>query len=263
LRRHPEHAALLAAAAAWAAVLLLHAEGATAAGAAALPLWTLMSTAMMVPATWPAVRHVGLNSLRWRRQRAIAEFLAAYVAVWVAFGLLALSALAVFDGWLAGDVILAAALGVAAAWQVLPYQRRFLRACHRTVPLPPRGWLAAAGCVRFGLRQGRACLGACWPLMLVMAVVVHHSVLWMVALTAIVATRKLLPRSERFSRPLACAMAAVAVLLLLAGPARPVHAEHAGRGSPPPGAGERIAHTPALPRWLCRGPVTPPAIERP
>jgi predicted metal-binding membrane protein len=250
LRRHPEYGALLAAAAAWPAVLLLHDDGAVATGAGGLPLWALMCTAMMVPATWPAVRHVGLNSLRRRRQRAIAQFVAAYVAVWVAFGLPALLAVAVAGDRLGGDAVLAAALGIAAAWSVLPYQRRALRACHRTVPLPASGWLATAGCVRFGLRQGRACLGVCWPLMLVMAAAVHESLLWMMALSAIVASRKLAPRSERFARPLAAAMGAVAVLLL-AGPVGPVHAEHATHGT----VAARLEQPPAAPAWLCREPT--------
>jgi predicted metal-binding membrane protein len=180
----------------------------------ALPLWTVMCVAMMVPASLPAVRHVGTNSLRWRRQRAIVEFLVGYLGVWVAFGVVALSALALV-GRLPSDMVLAAALGAAAGWQLLPYQRRFLRACHRTVPLPPRGWPAAAGCARFGYHYGRACLGVCGPLMLVMTVVLHQGVLWMAVLTTISAALKLLPHSERMSGPLALVLGTFAVIFLI------------------------------------------------
>lgn len=213
---------------AWAAVVWLHAgpAGPESAGhhhgahaqpsvLSTLLLWTVMCIAMMVPAALLAVRHAGTNSLRWRRQRAIVEFLVGYVGVWVAFGLAALSALALLDGRVHGDVVLAVVLGVAAGWQVLPYQRRFLRACHRTVPLPPRGWRAAAGCARFGFRHGRACLGVCGPLMAVMAVVIHQTVLWMVVLTAVSAAQRLLPRSERISGPIAFALGTFALIFLV------------------------------------------------
>lgn len=232
-RRNPEYGAVLAIVVAWVAVVGLHAGlgGAGPAGLvsaghhhgtqvwpsvlATLPLWTVMCIAMMVPAALPAVRHVGTNSLRWRQQRAIVEFLAGYVGVWVAFGVATLSALALVDGRLPSDVVLAAALGAAAVWQVLPYQRRFLRAGHRTVPLPPRGWPAAAGCARFGFRHGRACLGVCGPLMVVMAVVIHQSVLWMAVLTAASTALRLLPRSERISRPTALALGTSALIFLV------------------------------------------------
>lgn len=232
---------------------MAHHDGALA---ATLPLWTLMSVAMMVPVALPAVRHVAANSLRWRRQRAIAEFLVAYIAVWIAFGLVALPAAALVDGWISAKVTLVAALGTAAAWQLVPYRRRFVRACHRTVPLPPRGWLAAAGCARFGLRQGRACVGVCWPLMLVMALVMHQSLVWMVALALIVIARKRLPRAERLSRPLAGGLCTAAVALaVLGGPVGPVYAEHGmamhGHGAAPR-ATWTIARGPTAAVWLCR-----------
>jgi predicted metal-binding membrane protein len=226
-RINPEYGVVLAIVAAWVAVVGFHAGPADLASAghhhgvhappsvlAALPMWTVMCIAMMVPAALPAVRHVGTNSLRWRQQRAIAEFLVGYVGVWVAFGVVTLSALALVDGRLPSDVVLVAALGAAAGWQLLPYQRYFLRACHRTAPLPPRGWRAAVGCTRFGFRHGWACLGVCGPLMVVMAVVLHQSVLWMVILTVASTALRLLPRSERISRPLALMLGTSALIVL-------------------------------------------------
>lgn len=227
-RRKPEYGAVLAIAAAWVAVVGLHAGPADVAsmghphGAhatpsvlATLPLWIVMCIAMMVPASLPAVRHVGTNSLRWRQQRAIVEFLVVYVGVWVAFGVATLPALALVDGRLPSDVVLVAVLGAAAVWQLLPYQRRFLRACHRTVPLPPRGWRADVGCAHFGFRYGRACLGVCGPLMLVMAAVVHQTMLWMAVLTAISTALRLLPRSERISGPIAFTLGTCALVFLV------------------------------------------------
>lgn len=244
LRRRPEVPALMVAALAWPAIVLLHATaghdghaaglggaadahhghvghgaGASDMHVALIPLtpvevlaWTVMVTAMMVPLVWPAVRHVGLNSLRWRRQRAITVFLAVYVAVWTGFGAVVLLARDLFP--VPPERAFAVALAVAALWQLSPQQRRFRWECHRTVPLPPRGVPAFIGDVRFGLRQGLACLGVCWPLMLAMALVAGATALWMVMLTAAMACAKLLPRSYRLSRPLAAGLGAAAALVL-------------------------------------------------
>jgi predicted metal-binding membrane protein len=89
--------------------------------ASGLPSWMLMTVAMMGPSALIATRHVGLNSLRWRRQRAIAEFSAAYLAVWAAFGLLVLAA-AAFVPSVPGPAALAVVLAAAAAWQLTPFQ---------------------------------------------------------------------------------------------------------------------------------------------
>lgn len=230
-RRHPQYGAVLAVAAAWAAVLAYHATAvhehtarayAVTPGSVAasvlhnLPMWTVTCVAMMVPTALPAVRHVGLNSLRWRRQRSIAVFLSAYLGLWVLFGLVALVLSALVDGRPTANLALAAGLAAAGGWLALPGQQRFRRACHRTVPLPPTGWRAARGCARFGLRHGAACVGMCWPLMLVMALVAHGSVLWMIALTGAAAAVKLLPHGQRIARSLAVVLGTVAVVVLLA-----------------------------------------------
>ena len=100
--------------------------------------WVLMSVAMMGPAALAGVRHTRLNSLRWRRGRAMTEFAAAYLAVWAIFGAVALTVVAALPGG-PGTVALAIVLALAAAWQLTPLKRRWLRDCHRSVPLPPQG----------------------------------------------------------------------------------------------------------------------------
>jgi len=239
LLRRPELPAAAAVAAAWLALLAAAARdelaGHQAAGMAAmpgmagvhpaavvaavtgLPGWVLMTVAMMGPAALVGVRHTGLNSLRWRRGRAMAGFAAAYLAVWAAFGALALAAAALFTGAaVPGPAALAAVLAAAAAWQLTPAKRRCLRACHRSVPLPPRGWRAEWGSLRFGLRNGAACLGSCWCLMLVMVAAPAGQVLWMAGLAGAVTAERLALRPRAVTRfiTVACAFAAVAVLSL-------------------------------------------------
>jgi predicted metal-binding membrane protein len=198
----------------------LHAVPAAAAAGAAtpwsavvagLPGWVLMAAAMMVPAAIPAARHVAVNSLRRRRHRAVGEFLAAYLAVWAVAGALALAAL---WRWPPRGPALAIALAVAAGWQVTPWHRRAVNACHRTTPLPVSGRAAVRGTTRYGLRYGLACLGSCWALMAVMAVATTGHLAWTVALGAVVAAQKLLVRPRRTARVVAVLLAVAAVSAL-------------------------------------------------
>ncbi len=73
----------------------------------------------------------------------MAEFAAAYLLTWATFGVVALAIAARVPA--TGQVTaLSAVLAAAAAWQLTPAKRRALRGCHRSVPLPPRGWRAEA-----------------------------------------------------------------------------------------------------------------------
>jgi predicted metal-binding membrane protein len=174
--------------------------------------WILMCIAMMGPATLAGVRHTGLNSLRWRRGRAMAEFSAAYLGVWTAFGIIALS-LNAFLIVNRGLLMFAAILALAGAWQLTPFKRRALRDCHRSVPLPLRGWRAEKGSIRFGLRNGLSCVGSCWCLMLVMVVAPGYYLLWMTVLTGIVTTEKLVQRPRRATRFAANALWVLAAIV--------------------------------------------------
>jgi predicted metal-binding membrane protein len=196
--------------------------GGTAIGAgslaAAAPMWGLMAVAMMVPPALPAVRHVAVNSLYWRRRRAVVEFLLGFLAIWVAFSVLVLGSL---GGWepAASEWALAAALAIAAGWQLTPLKWRALRDCHRPSPLPPRGWRASLGAVRFGWRNGTSCLLSCWAMMVAVALVTSSMLIWMAALTVLIYLEKLnlKPRSaaRRVSVPLFAASLGVAALALL------------------------------------------------
>jgi predicted metal-binding membrane protein len=185
---------------------------------AALAGWTLMSVAMMVPVVLPAVRHVGLNSLRQRRQWAMFVFFAVYVGAWAAFGILAFTwqRLALETMGIDARILLASTLVVAAGWQLTRVKRRALLACRRTVPLPPIGRRADAGCARFALRQSRRCMASCWALMAAMVAVQQAAAIWMLSLTALVAAEELTRPGRRGGRLLllsASALATVAAIV--------------------------------------------------
>lgn len=248
LHRRPETAAMAVVAVAWVVLVLITAQGTRLGGlpnmsgmsgmpraadgpgmgqispsppgmwsqaASALPFWVLMAIAMMGPAALAGVRHTAVNSLSWRRRRAMTEFCAAYLLVWAAFGFLALAGTMRLPT--AGQVpVLGAVLTAAAAWELTSFKRRALRGCHRSVPLPPRGWRAEAGAVRFGLRNGGACLGSCWCLMLVMTVAPAGQLLWTIALTVIMTAEKLRQRPRLITEAAAAALAIAALAALAA-----------------------------------------------
>ena len=196
-----------------------HPPGAEAIGAASLlasiPMWGAMALAMMVPAALPAVRHVAQTSLYWRRRRAAAEFLAIFVVIWTAFGLLVLTPLAAWDP-ARSPLVFAAALAAAALWQLTPLKHRALLACHRSHPLPPRGWRASLGTANFALRGGGACLGSCWAMMAAASLAGPGRLLWMGAMSGAMAPEKLAEKPRRASRRMAALLAAAALGAALA-----------------------------------------------
>jgi predicted metal-binding membrane protein len=197
-------------------------DGTTAAAVATLVWslsgWTLMTMAMMTPATLPAIRHVGLNSLRRRRPRAMAVYVGSYLAVWIAFGAVALTLIAEAKADGLDDRSLAlATLVMATGWQVSPWKRRAVISCLRSVPLPPTGWRADAGCVRFGVRQAARCLVSCWPLMLLMAVIGHHDLLVMAVVGLVIVGEERAAIGRHLIKPIAVSLAIVTVGVALFG----------------------------------------------
>lgn len=196
-----------------------HAAGAAGPGGGSLlagvPTWALMATAMMVPAAMPAVGHVGGKSLFWRRRRATVEFLAVFLGLWIAFGALVLGPLGSW-GPAGSPYAFAAALALAALWQLTPLKWRAMRACHRSRPLPPRGWRASAGVADFALHNGSACIASCWAMMLAASLAGPAGLLWMGAMTAVMVVEKLAEKPIRTSRRVAGLLAAAACGVLLA-----------------------------------------------
>jgi hypothetical protein len=133
----------------------------------------VMVVSMMLPLTVANVRHVALSSLWPRRHRAIALFLAGYLAVWIVVQTVITSSwilIAPLIGWKSAAI---AATINAALWEVTATKRQRLRRCHRTVPLAPRGWRADADCAQYGVTTGLSCVSICWALMVASAAFAH------------------------------------------------------------------------------------------
>jgi predicted metal-binding membrane protein len=171
--------------------------------------WGLMSVAMMLPVTLPAIRHVALNSVRPRRHRAMALYVTVFVGMWAGFGAVILGVQRWMQNTTAIDdrLALAAALLTAAAWQVSTFKRRAVFRCRRTVPLPPVGVRADVACARFAWRHGCRCLVSCWALMVVMVHAGHGGIWVMAAGTVLTMLEELTRFGPRLLRPSAAVLA--------------------------------------------------------
>jgi predicted metal-binding membrane protein len=166
----------------------------------------------MLPAVLPAVRYVAGSSLYWRRRRAMTSFAAAYLAIWVAYGGVLYAALSAGQS-VAGGPPFAAALALAAGWQLTQGKSKALSDCHRPLPLPQRGWRATAGAIRFGLWNGFACLRSCWAIMMAMAVANSPAIVWMTGFTAIVIAERFAQRPQRTTHVVAALLAASTLIV--------------------------------------------------
>ena len=187
--RQPEWWSLAIAATAWVLMIRAHASG-HAHHVPALTSWILMTLAMMLPMVIDPIRTAAKRSLWRRRHRAMVAFLIGYVGCWILLGLVVLQI--PHGKWAA-----AIAFVVAAVWQFTRAKRRALIACHRTMPLAPRGWRADRDCVRYGILTASSCIVSCWALMLACALS-GHALLVTVGATAIGLTERYAPRYMAF-----------------------------------------------------------------
>jgi len=175
--------------------------------------WIAMTTAMMLPLTASSVQTVAIRSLWNRRHRAIAFFLLAYVTCWVIAGLFLNAAFrATLHTAVSTIVLLPITLGIAAVWELTSLKELALRRCHRTEPLAPVGWRADWSCIRFGFRQGSACIVSCWALMLV-PLAIQHSLASMAGVELIALTGRC--RADRKPHMIAAGLLAGAMLAVL------------------------------------------------
>jgi hypothetical protein len=176
-------------------------------------MFTLMVAAMMIPATIGSIRTTAARSLWRRRQRAVAEFLVAFVGAWIVFGavVLGVSSLVADAGWLElGGTATAVGFGLAALWQLTPAKRQALNGHHRTRPLAPSGRQADRDCLYFGGGIGRECIVSCGPLMAAMTMGAHSLGTLLVG-TAVVWAERYRYRPPR--RTSAAALGVTAIIL--------------------------------------------------
>jgi predicted metal-binding membrane protein len=164
-------------------------------------MWTVMMVAMMLPTALPMLaayeRALGGHP---SRRSSVVIFAAGYLVVWIAFASAATGAQwllhdraltngmgVLLDPWLVSVVLI-----VAGIFEFTPIKMAMLGSC-RT----PLGFLATewrdgrSGALRMGVAHGRLCLGCCWALMLLLFVLGVMNLLWVLALSVLIALEKL------------------------------------------------------------------------
>jgi predicted metal-binding membrane protein len=189
-------------------------------------MWAVMMVAMMLPSASPmvllyarVVRHAESQGKAKHASASVAAFASGYLTLWILFSALAVAlqyaleqagALSAMmssrSALLSGLLLIAAGL-----YQVTPFKTACLTHCRA-----PAGFIAAhwrsgvAGAWRMGLSHGAYCVGCCAALMLLLFVGGVMNLVWIVALTLIVAV-------EKFARFGALTAKVIATALVAAG----------------------------------------------
>jgi predicted metal-binding membrane protein len=183
--------------------------------------WLVMMVAMMFPSVAPMVlAFSSVTRARGEGYTPTAAFVLGYLTVWAAAGLVPLAVVALINQvWMVPPSWLlrvgGAAIILAGLYQFTSLKNVCLRACRTPLGFVlthdfGRGLPAA---VRAGASHGAYCLGCCWALMVVLAVVGLMNIAWMAGIAAIFFVEKNVRRGEWLPRfvGVACIIGGLAV----------------------------------------------------
>ena len=202
--------------------------------AALLPLflmWAVMMVAMMLPSAAPMLLTFAAVARNRRRADSpyvpVPVFAAGYVVIWLLFSLFA----ALAQWWLhraallsprmaASSAIFAGLLLFAAGiFQFTPLKQRCLTRCRAPLAFIMTRWREGRrGAFGMGIEHGAFCAGCCWALMALLFVLGVMNVLWIAALTVIVALEKVLPRVKWFNAASGILLVCWALWVMASGP---------------------------------------------
>lgn len=169
-------------------------------------MWATMMVAMMLPSAAPAILlYARVHRHSTEAPPPTAAFLAGYLACWLGFALLAASlqlAIASPVTMAVESRVGAAALLVAAGlYQLSPLKDACLKRCRSPAEFITRHYRPGSlGAARLGLLHGAYCVGCCWLLMALLFVGGVMNLVWVAALTLLVAAEKLLPGGAWIAR---------------------------------------------------------------
>jgi predicted metal-binding membrane protein len=157
-----------------------------------IAVWVAMMAAMMLPGAAPAVA----RATQAGGVRAVPLFAGSYLAVWALAGAVVLATYRPHGTAVAGAVTVAAG-----AYEFTPLKRYFRRRCRDG---------AGSG---FGF--GLCCAGSSAGLMAMLVVLGVMSVGWMAVIAVVVTAQKLLPARAALDVPVALAVVAVGILIVV------------------------------------------------
>jgi len=159
-----------------------------------IAVWVVMMAAMMLPGAAPAVLRLAEAS---GGVRAVPLFIGSYLAVWALIGI------AVYAVYRPHGPVAAAVVVIAAGvYEVTPVKRHFRRRCRDGV--------------RSGFGFGLCCAGSSIGLMLILLALGAMSLIWMSVIAVLALAQKLLPAKAAVDVPLALAIVALGIWIVLA-----------------------------------------------
>lgn len=191
-----------------------------------IAMWWVMMIAMMLPSAAPVILLYGRVHRHGGTSPPTAVFLAGYLACWFGFALLAAMLqqwleqsglmspmdMASLSPWLSSGLLLAAGL-----YQLSPLKDACLAYCRTPTDFLTSHYRPGSmGAWRMGLIHGAYCIGCCWLLMALLFVGGVMNLVWIAALTLLVAAEKLLPGGKWTARASGVAMIVWGVVRLVA-----------------------------------------------
>ncbi|MGH7586961.1 MAG: DUF2182 domain-containing protein [Gemmatimonadota bacterium] len=193
-----------------------------------IAMWAVMMVGMMFPASAPMI--LTFSAIQARRRSStrpyvpVSVFTAAYILVWLIFGLLALGFAAGMDvlaersDWLmsnwwriAGGLLIAAGV-----YQLVPLKHICLRKCRSPIGFLLEhwrdGWL---GAFTMGLNHGLYCAGCCWLLFVIIVPLGVMNLAAMGAIGVLIFAEKTLPWGDWIARVAGVGLIAYGGLVLV------------------------------------------------
>jgi len=159
-----------------------------------IAVWAAMMAAMMLPGAAPAVLR---RAHATGGVRAVPLFIGSYLAVWALAGAAVYALYRPHGPLAAGTVVIAAGV-----YEFTPLKRHFRRRCRDSV--------------RPGFQFGLCCAGSSVGLMAMLLALGVMSVTWMSVTAILVLAQKLLPPKAAIDVPLALAIMALGIWIILA-----------------------------------------------
>jgi predicted metal-binding membrane protein len=194
------------------------------------PMWSAMMAAMMVPGTSPMITAFATINHRRRAREApsvpTVAFLLGYLIVWSGFSVVAtalqwvLQTLGLLTTMMQSSSYYwsAALFGAAGLYQLSPLKETCLAYCSSPDVFVLTEWRdGTLGAAVMGLRHGIFCMGCCAALMLLLFAVAVMDLRWVIALTVLVTSEKILPGAKLWRLTIAALLMAIALGFALAG----------------------------------------------
>ncbi|TPI12142.1 DUF2182 domain-containing protein [Mesorhizobium sp. B4-1-1] len=178
-----------------------------------LAVWIVMMIAMMFPTAAPMILtfHQVQAAKRGRGETFVSTwvFVAGYMLVWGAIGVLAFAGAAgaeMLGGQMGMSAATAARIGgvlliVAGAYQLSPLKDICLAKCRTPIGFILTSWRDGRwGAAGMGIEHGALCLGCCWLLFLAVFLLGIMNVAAIAVVTLLIFAEKTLPSGERIAR---------------------------------------------------------------